>query len=104
MDCFGVLINKFELAYAFPCPWVGHVEHFLVHGLDTDKTSFKVVLSMETKVFTSSFTWTSMPLLFGELTNVTSPRPENFFIHGLFVDLNKSNMEIRDSHNIMYIT
>lgn len=59
--------------------------HFLVHGLDANKTSFKVVvLSMETKVFTSSFIWTSMPLLFGELTDVTSLRPENFLVLGLF--------------------
>ena len=69
-----------------------------------------IVLS---KFFTSSSSWTSLPCS-EELTDVTSPRPENFLVHGLFspffyyffllVDLNKSNMEIRDSHNIMYIT
>ena len=42
------------------------------------------LLSMETKVFTSSFTWTSMSLLFGELTDGTSLRPENFLVLGLF--------------------
>ena len=68
--------------------------HFLVHELDvwsiyssmgwTQTKHPLVVLSMETKIFTSSFTWTIMPLLFGELIDVTSPRLENFLVHGLF--------------------
>ena len=91
--------------------------HFLVHELDVWSiyssmgwtwTKHLVVSSMEgfyLVIFLDEYA-----LLFGELTDVTSSRPENFLVHGLFspffllVDLNKSNMEIRDSHNIMYIT
>ena len=93
--------------------------HFLIHGLDVWSiylsmgwtwTKHLVVLSMEgfyLVIFLNEYA-----LLFREFIDVTSPCPENFLVHGLFrplfffllVDLNKSNMKIRDSHNIMYIT
>ena len=82
------------------------MEYLLVHGLDVDKTSFSCFI----QGFYLVIFLDESALLFEELTDVTSLRLENFLIHGhfspffLLVDLNKSNMEIKDSRNIMYIT
>ena len=101
LDCFSRCLNKFKtLIYALPHPWSRYVLYF-----------------------TSSIVWTSMPwaycdllrhrlylvLLYGQTCldfafplgklDVTSPRPENFFVLSFlafsWVNLS-SSMEIRN--------
>ena len=108
-------------SYAFSRPCVGRIEHLfvlvldveylLVHGLDVLKSLFSCPR------FLPRLSFERVCLVMKSILDLALLcRPKNFPVHGLGPSflflliggfeqiLNKSNMEVTDSHNIMYIT